>query len=137
MNPKIQHVFECTFCRNPPKPLVGAGRAIGALGFKLCISAKTFHSNSAACGYALPLGHKSNNMAEQPLTYSFSMTYHTHRMAKLGPRMTPIWLPVVSLPPRSCNPRSTAVWLPDARCCLPTEQFFEPNYIYLLTNFPG
>ena len=26
---------------NLPAPLVGAGRAIGALGFKLCISAKT------------------------------------------------------------------------------------------------
>ena len=40
-------------------------------------------------------------------------------MTKLGPRMTP-------------------VWLPDARCCLPTDYFtassavFEPNYIYLL-----
>ena len=35
---------------NPPTPLVGAGRAIGALAFKLCISAKTSYSYGSARG---------------------------------------------------------------------------------------
>ena len=41
--------FDC-ICANPPTPLVGAGRAIGAFAVELCTLAKTSYAYSSARG---------------------------------------------------------------------------------------
>ena len=62
----------------------------------------------------------------------------THKIAKLGPKIAPIWLPASEVAPKihSCSFQmhvvvSQLTTSPQAR------QFFEPNYIYLRTNFSG
>ena len=79
-----------------------------------------------------------SNIADQnPLKITIArLSFNiTHKMAKFGPRIAPIWLPGSQLlrpKKHSCSFHA----VPQLTTSPQALQFLEPNYIYLLTNFP-